>query len=184
MMIGWQRFNLYLMLVLGPGLICGCHTSESKRAESKSKKIVALLHLHQENNPDASERTQQIAVYRDHPVTFTVDRAPFLTEGAIKEAKVIDTVGGFALSIQFDRQGSWLLEQYTSANRGRHIAVFSQFVNPNEEKINQGRWLAAPLIQNHITDGLFIFTPDASRQEAEQIALGLNHVAMRVQDKE
>ena len=178
-MIGWRGFNLYLVLVLAVGLVCGCHTAEGKR-----KQVLSTLRLHQEVNADASGRSQQVTVYRDRPVAFTVDRAPFLTESNVKAAKIIEAVGGFALSIQFDREGSWLLEQYTAANKGRHTAVFSQFDNPNEEKLNTGRWLAAPLIQNHISDGLLVFTPDANRQEAEQIALGLNNVARKVQDKE
>ena len=178
-MIGWSRFNLYLVLVLGLGLVCGCRTAEGKR-----KSLLSTLRLHQEVNADASGRSQQVSVYREHPVAFTVETAPFLTEANVKEAKVVDTVGGFALRVQFDRQGSWLLEQYTGANRGRHLAIFSQFDNPNEEKLNQGRWLAAPLIHTHITDGLLIFTPDTSRPEAEQIALGLNNVAQQAQDKE
>jgi len=178
-MIGWRRFNLYLVLALGLVLVCGCHTAEGKR-----KHVLSTLRLHQEVNADASGRSQQVHVYRDHPVAFIVDHAPFLTESNVKEAKIIEAVGGFALSIQFDRQGSWLLEQYTAANKSQHIAVFSQFDNPNEENLNTGRWLAAPLIQNHITDGLLIFTPDANRQEAEQIALGLNNVARKVQDNE
>jgi hypothetical protein len=179
MMIGRSRFNLYLVLALGLGLICGCNTTETKR-----KKVLSTFRLHQEVTPDASNRSQQVNVYRDHPVAFTVDRAPFLTEVNVKEAKIIDALGGFALSIQFDRQGTWLLEEYTTANRGRHLAIFSQFDEPNEEKLNPGRWLAAPLIQNHITDGLLIFTPDASRAEVEQLVLGLNNVAKKVQGTE
>ena len=179
MMIRWLRFNPYLPIVIALIALCGCRT-----AEGKKKHVVSSFRLHQEMNADPSGRTEQISVYRQHPVTFTVDRQPFLTENHVKEAKVIDTVGGFSLSVQLDRQGSWLLEEYSAASRSRHIAIFCQFTNPNEEKINQGRWLAAPLIHTHITDGLIVFTPDATRQEAEQIVLGLNNVAKKMQDNE
>jgi hypothetical protein len=40
--------------------------------------------------------------------------------------------------------------------------------------------LAAPQINNHITDGRFVFTPDSTREEAERVALGLNHVAKKL----
>jgi len=103
-----------------------------------------------------------------------------LTEGNVKEAKVIDTPGGFAVQLQFDEQGTWLLEEYTTANRNKHIVIASQFVAPGEEKINKGRWLAAPKIGTHITDGLFSFTPDATREEAERIAAGINNVAHKL----
>lgn len=177
MIIRPHRFNTYLLLSILVALACGCHT-----AESKHKQVVATLHLHQQMNPDPMGSTEVITVHKDPLVTMTVRREYFLTEANIKAASVIDTLGGYALSIQFDRQGSWLLEEYTAASRGRHIAIFSQFVNPKEEKINQGHWLAAPKIVNHITDGLFIFTPDVTREEADQIALGLNNVAKKVQN--
>jgi preprotein translocase subunit SecD len=139
------------------------------------------LRLHLETKPEPMGHTEVVEVYRGSPVKFSIDKAPFLTEAMVKEAKVIDVTGGFALQIQFDRQGSWLLEQYTSANRTKHIVIASQFVEPGEDKINKGRFLAAPQINNHITDGLLTFSPDASREETERIALGLNHVAKKLE---
>lgn len=175
MMIGGNRFNLYLVFALSLVLAAGC-----KSAERQDKKVLSTLRLHQEAKSDPFGRTETAEVYRDSPVRFTVEKGPFLTEANVKEAKVIDVMGGFALQIQFDLQGSWLLEQYSAANRGRHILVTSQFYEPGDEKLNKGRWLAAPLIQTHITDGLFILTPDATREESERIALGLNHVAEKL----
>ena len=43
----------------------------------------------------------------------------------------------------------------------------------------EGRWLAAPRINKRIADGVLVFTPDATREEAEQIALGLNNLAQK-----
>ncbi|MGH7969841.1 MAG: SecDF P1 head subdomain-containing protein, partial [Limisphaerales bacterium] len=149
--------------------------------KSSRKHPLSTFRLYQEMKSDPMGRTEDVSVFRDHPITMTIDKAPFLTEANIEHAQVINDLGGFALSIQFDHQGSWLLEQYTSANRGKHILVFSQFVNPNDDKLNKGRWLAAPKIQTHIADGLLIFTPDASREEADQVALGLNNVAKRLE---
>ncbi len=174
MMIYGIRFNLYLSFLLALGTVTGC-----KSAEHKEKKLLSTLRLHQEINPDPIGRSEDVKVYRESPVHFTVDKVPFLTEANVKEAKVIDVTGGFALQIQFDRQGSWLLEQYT-AKPSKHLVVFSQFVAPEEKKMNAGRWLAAPMARTHITDGLFIFTPDATREEAQRIALGLNNVAKKL----
>ena len=174
MMICGIRFNLYLSLLLALGLVFGC-----KSTGSKDKKLLSTVRLHQEMNPDPMGRTEKVQVYRESPVQFTVDKEPFLTEASVKNAKVVDVTGGFALQIQFDRQGSWLLEQYT-AKPSRHIVVHSQFFNPGEDKINLGRWLAAPIVRTHITDGLFIFTPDATREEAQRIAIGLNNVAKKL----
>jgi preprotein translocase subunit SecD len=185
MMIRCDRFNLYLFMVLCLALGSGCHSTESKdhQEAKKHKQQLSTLHLHVESVPDTFGRTEQVQVLRSQPFLLTINKEAFLTERNVKQAKVIDALGGFALDIQFDRQGSWLLEQYTASIRGKHIGIFSQFVNPSEDKLNSGRWIAAPLISNHITDGHLLFTPDATRQEAEQIALGLNNVAARFKDE-
>jgi len=183
MIVRWDRFNFYLFLCVAVSLAAGCKTSE----ESKQEKELTRLQLRQETraNPlDPMGHTESVAVYRAHPVTFTVSKEPFLSEAYVKDAKVVDTLGGFALRIEFDKEGSMLLEQYCSANLGRHIAVFSQWDDSPDSKLNTGRWLAAPRIQKHIADGIFIFTPDATREEAENIARGLNNVAKRLETGE
>ena len=80
-----------------------------------------------------------------------------------------------SIFVQFDRRGTWLLEQYTTANRGRRIAIMSQF--------GQVRWLAAPKISKPITDGTLVFTPDATREEADRIVRGLTNVAKKMQSQ-
>jgi preprotein translocase subunit SecD len=85
-------------------------------------------------------------------------------------------MGGFEISLQFNREGTWLLEQYSSANRGRKIAVFCEF----GVELKEHRWLAAPVVSKRISDGLLVFTPDASREEAEEIVRGLNNVAKKM----
>jgi preprotein translocase subunit SecD len=108
-----------------------------------------------------------------------VEKEPCMTEGHIKAAKVIDIVGGFAISVQLDRQGAWLFEQYTASNKGRRFPVICQWTTPPEKTLNTGRWLAAPKLTTVVSDGEFTFTPDATRDEAELIALGLNNVAKK-----
>ena len=46
--------------------------------------------------------------------------------------------------------------------------IFSEF--------GQARWLAAPMINKRISDGNYVFTPDATREEAERIVRGVNNV--------
>ena len=178
MMIRSNRFNLYLVLLLAVALLPACETDNGQ------SKLFSTLRLHQEiraEKADPTVHTETAEVYRANPMKFTVDQNPFLSEGSVKEAKVVEVNGGgFALEIQFDQQGSWLLEEFTSGNPGKHIAILSQFVEPGEQKLNQGRWLAAPQIHHHITDGRLTFTPDATREEAEHIAAGLNHVSQRL----
>jgi hypothetical protein len=175
MKIRCDRFNIYLLVALAALVASGCASS----SEKKNRRLVATLRLHLEANRDSTKSSESVPVYRAKPVWVNVQKMPFLTEGYVARAQVIDVVGGFALRIEFDHRGTGLLEEYTTANRDRKIAVFCQF----GEKIKDYRWLAAPVISHRITDGVFTFTPDASRDEAEEIVLGLNNVAKQVHDK-
>ncbi len=168
----WHCFNIYLALALAVVAAAGCRTS----GDPKPKKLLSTLRLHLEVSRDISDANQAVPIYREKPIMVKVEKAPFLTEAEVASARVVDALGGLELQVQFDRRGSLILEEYTTANRGRRVAVFSQF----GEKIEAHRWLAAPFISRRITDGAFTFTPDASREEAEQIAAGLNNVARKV----
>jgi hypothetical protein len=168
MITGRGRFNLYLLLALA--VICGCRTQESA-----NKKQLATLRVHLEAGPQDADRAVQVPIYRAHPFQLQVQNEPFLTELQVASAKVVDVLGGFDLQIQLNHQGTWLMQQYSANNRGRHFAVFTQF----GEKGRQARWLAAPTFTILITDGLLQFTPDASREEADEIALGLNNTARK-----
>lgn len=180
MLVDGKRFNLYLCLVLALAVGYGCQT-----AEGKKKKQLSTLRVHLEVNRDAStNRNELIDVPRDNPIHLNVQKAPFISEANIRQAMVTNVLGGFELRLQFDRQGSWLLEQVTAGNPAKRLAIFSQWTVPPDYKVNQGRWLAAPQIRRRITDGVLLFTPDASREEAEQIALGLNNLAKKSKKQE
>ena len=68
------------------------------------------------------------------------------------------------------------LEQFTAQYPGRRFAIAAQF----GEKELEMRWLAAPILNRRITDGILAFTPDASREEAELIVRGLNNTAIKL----
>jgi hypothetical protein len=138
-----------------------------------------VLRLHIETRSDNSGHQQAVSVLRDNPVQVNIQKSYFLNEANIAEANVIDGIGGFALSIKFDRRGRYLLEQYSTANNGKRIAVYAQF----GDGLKESRWLGAPVIHKRMGDGVFTFTPDASREESEEIAKGLNNVAKKVQGK-
>lgn len=174
MKIGRNRFNIYLLLTLALILPCGCRT----RGDDKDK-VQATLRVHVEVVPASMDFSTTVPVYREKPVMVTVDKSPFVTEADVESAKVVDVRGGFDLQIQFDRRGTWLLEEYTTTNPGKHFAVFSEF---GVKKSRTSRWLAAPIIYRRISNGILRFTPDATREEAEKIALGLNNVAKKVNE--
>jgi preprotein translocase subunit SecD len=95
----------------------------------------------------------------------------------VSRAQVVEDAGGFTLQIRFDRLGTQILENHTASRPGSRLAIFSEF----GERLEKARWLAAPVIRHRISDGLLVFTPDADREEAGQIALGLNNLVRRSQ---
>lgn len=158
MKIGLSLFNIYLLL-LAALAGAGCQTS-------KKEKELSTIRFHLETNPDTTGRSTLVMVGRSEAFPVSIEKAPFLTEAHVQQASVVDALGGYQIMIQFDRQGTWLLEQYSTASKGKRVAVYSNFP--------EGRWLAAPRLSNRISDGLFVFTPDATRQESERIVKGLN----------
>jgi hypothetical protein len=167
-----RRFNIYLALAFLLGPACGCQTG-------KPGKEVGALRVHIEVSPDPAGTSQNISMLRSDPVLVTIKREPILTEASIVTAKVIDARGGFAIEIKFDENGTWLLEQYSAANPGRHFVIWGQW----SEKPVAGRWLAAPIITHRIADGVLAFTPDCSREEADQFVPGLNNVTKKIRKK-
>ena len=165
-----NRFNIYLLVALLATLgAAGCQSFGKKKEAS-------TLRLHLEVNRDGSDQNAPVPINRSDPIYVNVQKQPFLDEGRVVKAEVIEVMGGFAIFIQFDRQGTWLLEQYSTANKGRHVAIESEF--------GEARWLAAPVMNKRISDGTLVFTPDATHAEAERIVRGLNNVAKASQDKE
>jgi hypothetical protein len=180
-----RQFNIYLALVMAITLFCGCQTNKKDPRD----KVLAALRVHLEVNADNMGDTstaQTISVLRSDPVVVTIALDPILTEANIIASKVIDSAGGFAVEVQFDESATWILEQYSASNPGKHFVIYGQWGDFSSqskkktkkgEKLANGRWLAAPLITHRIANGVLAFTPDASREEADQLVLGLNNVA-------
>ena len=141
-------------------MACGCQSTPERQA----KKALSTLHLHLESGSDRTKSTESVPVYREKPVWVTRAEVPFLSEANVAAASVVDEVGGYSLRIQFDDDGEVLLEECTTRNRGRRIAIFSQFA----PELKDYRWLAAPVISRRISDGVLVFTPDATREEARR----------------
>jgi preprotein translocase subunit SecD len=176
MITGPNRFNIYLFLALAIA-VASCSTPNEEKQEDKP---VARLGVHLETLPDPSASTMPVPIFRQSPVIINVEKRPILTEANMAEAKVVEYGGSFALQLQFDRRGAWLLESYSSSNPGRHFAIYCQF----GPKLKESRWLAAPIIPRRISNGILVFTPDATREETDTIVLGLNAVARQVEQKD
>ncbi len=163
----WRRFNLYLAMLLALGLIIGCKTDP----EAKKKKQFCVLRVHLEVPPDGTDRSQQIEIMKKSPLRLNVEKYPLLLENQLAHAKIYDATGGFALRLEYGHVGTRVLEQATAANRGSHLAIFACFGEP----MTNNRWLGAPLISKIITNGIIDFTPDATREEVDQIVIGINN---------
>jgi preprotein translocase subunit SecD len=160
-------------------LASGCASSPEKKAQKEKDQMISTLRVHPEVYGTSMDFSIRVPINREPVITITVDKEPFLTEADVTEARIVEVAGGFDVLIQFDHHGSLLLEQYTTSNPGRRLAIFSLFGKKPEES----RWIAAPIISRRITSGAITFTPDASRVEAERIVLGLNNVAKQNKER-
>lgn len=175
MIIGRSRFNLYLLLMLSAAIITGCASDKDKK-----EKQLATFRVHLETQAEDVSRSQTVPIYRAHPVDIQVEKEPFLDEAHVASARVMDVLGGFDIMVQLNRQGTWLLQEYSGGNPGKHYAIFSQF----GEKGKQARWLAAPIFGKINSTGIIQFTPDCTRDEADDIVRGLNNVAKKNESNE
>ncbi len=167
MMIRSWPFKTILILFAALQLT-GCKTDEEKKKEKET----TTLRFHMESNAYTPERTSLMAIGRGPLMYVRLDKPWFLSEGDVLKATVIDNVdntGTWAIAVQFDGHGTIMLDSYTSRYHLMRIGIWARFT--------EARWLAAPMITRRITNGLFVFTPDCSREEAERIVRGLNHVA-------
>jgi hypothetical protein len=170
------RFNINLLLFLGlawGGWGCGHTKTKEKEA---AKKGFNDLNLHLEVNADGSDRNGTVMVGRQTPFPVNVEKVACIDTTQLGKVSLVDDeVGGFKMMLQFNREGTGLLQQCTVAFKGRHLAVFAE--------LDDFRWIAAPLITKTISDGVFTFTPDATREEADKLALGLNKTIKKIRSK-
>jgi preprotein translocase subunit SecD len=166
-----MAFNFFLVFAAG-ALLSGCATDE----EQKKKKELSNIRIHVEAD-QGGDRSSAVSVHRAAPILLNVEREPVLDEHNVIAATVVDQPGGlFSVQLQFDRQGSWLLERASVVNRGKRLVIFSYF--------GETRWIAAPQISGKNSTGRLTFTPDATREEAERLVRGLNNVARKLKTRE
>lgn len=163
-------FNGFLMLLV-LALVAGCGTT----AERQRKKEKSNLRIHAETGGQGG-MSSAISVIRSAPVLLNIEREPLLDEHNVEGATVEEQRGGFVIRIKFDRQGAWILERATVVNRGRHLAIHSDF--------GTARWLAAPLVTGKNSTGEIVFTPDCTREEADRMVRGLNNVVRKLKRKD
>lgn len=149
-------------------LVVGCKTAEEKKEAKKQ----TILKVHLESVPDNKSDQSYVPVYRAHPMQVHIDTKEILNNMDIVEASIVDVQGGFGIRITFDAHGARVLENITARNLGKRLVIYAAWP--------EVRWLAAPMITHRIGNGELVFTPDATREEAELIVKGANNVAKKV----
>jgi preprotein translocase subunit SecD len=152
-------------------LFSGCKSPEKKK-EVKHAKEDTMLKLHMEKDRDDKPDQADVPIYRQRPIMVHIDTNELLNNYDIRNASIVETEGGFAIRIEFDEHGKRVLENITAREAGRHFVIYAAFP--------EVRWLAAPRINRRISNGELIFTPDATREEAERIVSGINNVSKKI----
>ena len=106
---------------------------------------------------------------RAAPFSYTVARGQFLKDDQIVAAALIEKDGLYSIRLKLDHQGETILNQLSSANNGRRIAIWADY--------GEVRWIGSVLIEKRMTNGELTFTPDTTKEEAERIVDGVNYLA-------
>jgi hypothetical protein len=169
------RFNLFFIMAALAPLLGGCGSLGHKNEPLSAVRIFLAVSPNTASGPTGG--TETVSVLRADPVQVTIDKQPILTEQNVVAAKVVDTPDAPGIDLRFDPMGTVILEQYSATNPGGHFVIFGEW----GKDLKNSRWLMAPLITQRINDGILSFTPDMSRDEANEFVLGLNNVAKKFQ---
>jgi len=197
-----RSFNIYFALVCVLLLGAGCAMFKHKKKEQTT------IRLYLEGQK-ADKTTAGTVLVTKEKFPYTVERDAFLNEADLSGASIVDNPDGtYYIRLDFNDHATLLLDMYTSSNKGKHIIVFAQFPVPGKkakkpkkepddsdlvDKTNvepapgthrESAWLAAVLIRNRISNGVFAFTPDASREEGLRIVRGLRNVIPKKKDSD
>jgi preprotein translocase subunit SecD len=158
--------NLLLALALFAAGAAGCASSDKK----EKAKYLKHVRVHVETRHDIPERSMPAEL--SNGMRYMVERLPILNENHVSGAAILDSQGGYQVELRFDDMGTRILESYTSAAAGRHLAIMADIDG-------EGRWVAAPLIRRRIANGVLAFSPAASREDMERLVQGLNREVER-----
>jgi len=137
---------------------------------------MCTFRVHLETPPDTSGASGPVAV-TSQKIMVNVSKTPFLIESDVDSAAVIsDSMGGFAVAIHLTAHGAMILDAVTASNKGQRMAILTQ---SKRKGITKSRWIAAPVVRKHVSDGVLIFTPDMTQEDAEHFVNGLNNVARK-----
>lgn len=166
-------FNLLLAVVLVTALAQPGHAGQATNApaakskKEKKPKPIKMIRVHVESKHDLPERSVVAALETGEGLKINVEKLPILNESHMENAALLDSPGGYQLRLKFNSLGAKILESYTSAAVGRHLAVVC-------DVDGEARWLGLPLVRQRIGDGVLTFSPAVPRDIVVRLVDGLN----------
>jgi hypothetical protein len=139
---------------------------------NSAPKNAAILRMHLPASPAATPIRRMPVTIRTPALTLEVDRLPVLSEADLDHVDLTGEGDNFGIRLFFNTHGTIMLDTVSLNNRGQLLVI-----------IINGVPVAAPQLRERIVDGVFDFTPDISREEAEKIVKGLNASAEYIRKK-
>ena len=102
-------------------------------------------------------------ILRAPTMSFLVDGVAVFTEDDLDSAEFKEDAEGFRMRFTFNTAGTIRLDVLTNEHRGSLVVVYL-----NNQPVG------VPQLKHRIVDGMFEFTPNVSREEAELLIAGLN----------
>ena len=179
----FRPINFFLCLVAG-WLAAGCESGGlSRDKEYTGLRVFVEL-------PTPGKENAQLAHVVGVPIY--IEPQPILTEADVVSSRLLDYADGtYAVQVTFSDHGMIQLEMTSAARRPSKLVIYTLFppkgspgdknidifasADPVPGKPRIASWSAAP-IRAEIGNGVIVFTPDATHQEAERIVRGLNNI--------
>ncbi len=164
------KLQLLLSLLSTLILAIGCNYANYS-VETKRNKAQFAFFI--EGFPRQGEETKLLKFHQAKPKFIHIDPNPVLKgdSGMLTSSKVIDTEDGLhAIQLDFTTLGQSVMEHITTNYRARrlYVVVAQSDVQSKTNKIIM-RCIGAKYIQQTVSAPYMVFTPDASREESENI---------------
>jgi preprotein translocase subunit SecD len=132
---------------------------------TKSPEEVSLR-IHEESSASLPAETFQTVEIPHTNVKLTVSPFPTLTERDVQSAELYDTAGGKAIFLRFDPNGTIVLDEMTTRDRGQYLVIFL-----NKRPV--GTWF----VDQRIINGQFLVDGDFTDEEAKKAVEALNKLS-------
>lgn len=156
-----QSLKMVLAFTLAATLVAGCALFQKKSEES-------TLRIYEQVDAALPAETVQTVEIPRAGLKLTISPFPTLSERDVQSAELYDTAGGKAIFLRFDPTGTVALDEMTTRNRGRYVAVL---INNHP--------VSAWLVDQRIINGQFLVEGDLTDEEAKKVVDDLNKLSKK-----